>query len=94
MQNKILISKLRDNAELAQAAYGYYDLIGKKFRDRQDEQGNALAITLHDILDSVYNGYIAMGKNRWGQDIELGTLNGDFSPLQLAIISTESKKVV
>ncbi len=33
MKNKILINKLKDNAELAQAAYGYYDLIGKKIEN-------------------------------------------------------------
>ena len=29
MNNKRQIEKLRDNAELAMAAYGYYHLIGK-----------------------------------------------------------------
>ena len=29
MINKEQIKKLRDNAELAWAAYGYYDLVGK-----------------------------------------------------------------
>lgn len=83
MNNKQQINKLRDNAELAMATYGYFHLIGKKFKDEKEygDRKNT-EITLYDILDSTYNGYIAMGKNRWGQDIELGTLNGDFSPLQ------------
>ena len=58
MTNKQQIEKLKDNAELAQAAYGYFDLIGKKFKDRQDEQGEALIITQTDILDITYNSYI------------------------------------
>ena len=84
MNNKQQINKLRDNAELAMATYGYFHLIGKKFKDEKEygDRKNT-EITLYDILDSTYNGYIAMGKNLWGQDIELGTLNGDFSPLQL-----------
>ncbi|GAB0173120.1 hypothetical protein [Helicobacter trogontum] len=40
MQNKILISKLRDNAELAQAAYGYFDLIGKKIKNDEKKYGD------------------------------------------------------
>ena len=83
MTNKQQIQKLRDNAELAMATYGYFHLIGKKFKDEKEygDRKNT-EITLYDILDSTYNGYIAMGKNRWGQDIELGTLNGDFTPTQ------------
>ncbi|MDY5950068.1 MAG: hypothetical protein SPJ16_02580 [Helicobacter sp.] len=83
MINKEQIKKLRDNAELAWAAYGYYDLIGKKIKDDEkygDKRNKP--ITLHNILDSAYNGYIVMGKDRWEQVIELGTLKGDFSPLQ------------
>ena len=33
MTNKQQIQKLRDNAELAMASYGYYDLIGKKIEN-------------------------------------------------------------
>ena len=83
MQNKILINKIRNAAELAWAAYGYYDLIGKKIKDDEkygDKRNKP--ITLHNILDSAYNGYIVMGKDRWEQVIELGTIKGDFSPLQ------------
>ncbi|BAM12622.1 conserved hypothetical protein [Helicobacter cinaedi PAGU611] len=83
MSNKQQINRLRDNTELAWASYGYFDLVGKKFGNKDEYKGRKdTVITLHDILDSVYNGYIAMGKNRWGQDIELGTLKGDFTPTQ------------
>lgn len=37
MNNKMLINKLKDNAELAQAAYGYFHLIGKKFDDKRNK---------------------------------------------------------
>ena len=33
MTNKRQIQKLRNNAELAMASYGYYDLIGKKIEN-------------------------------------------------------------
>ena len=85
MTNKQQIQKLRDNAELAMASYGYYDLIGKKIENDEEKYGDKAnePITLHDILDSTYNGYIAMGKDRWEQDIEIGTLKGDMSPTQV-----------
>ena len=84
MTNKQQIQKLRDNAELAMASYGYYDLIGKKIENDEEKYGDKAnePITLHDILDSTYNGYIAMGKDRWEQDIEIGTLKGDMTPTQ------------
>ena len=85
MNNKRQIEKLRDNAELAMAAYGYFDLMGQRFDKKilkDIDRESTPIITQTDILDSVYNGYIAMGKNRWGQDIELGTLKGDFTPTQ------------
>ena len=87
MSNKQQINRLRDNAELAWASYGYYDLIGKKFADKKEypEDKRDKPITLHDILDSTYKGYIAMGKDRWEQDIELATLKGDMSPTQAKI---------
>ena len=86
MNNKQQIEKLRDNAELAWASYGYYDLIGKRFDKKilkDIDRESTPIITQADILDSTYNGYIAMGKNRWEQDIELATLKGDMSPTQV-----------
>lgn len=36
MNNKEQVKKLRDNAELAMASYGYFDLIGKKFAYKKE----------------------------------------------------------
>ena len=58
MKNKDTINRIKNAAELAWAAYGYYDLIGKKFAHKK-EYGNRTntKITLHDILDSTYVNY-------------------------------------
>ncbi|WP_236097000.1 hypothetical protein [Helicobacter sp. MIT 03-1614] len=82
MQNKILISKLRDNAELAQAAYGYFDLVGKSIK--KDNKMVKEAITPTDILDLTYNKYIAVESNPHKPDdeIKVGKLDGDFTPTQ------------
>ena len=58
MNNKILINKMRDNAELAQAAYGYFHFMGKEFKRQEEiEQGNLLTITHTGILDlKTYKG--------------------------------------
>ncbi len=77
------IKDLRDYAELAWVAYGYFYLVGKKFANKEEYKDRKdTEIIIHDILDSTYSGYIAMGKNRWGQDIKIGTLKGDFTPTQ------------
>ena len=59
MNNKQQIQKLRDNAELAMASYGYFHLIGKKIKNDEDEYGDKAnkPITLHDILDITYKDY-------------------------------------
>ena len=36
MKNKILINRLKDNAELAMAAYGYFHLANPKYDFNQD----------------------------------------------------------
>ncbi len=81
MKNKILIHKLKNNAELAWASYGYFDLIGKKFNiqdiKKTDRKSNP-TITLHDILDSTYYGYEAEDSSFFNTL----QLKGDFSPLQ------------
>ena len=86
MNNKQQIQKLRDNAELAMASYGYFHLIGKKIKNDEDEYGDKAnkPITLHDILDMTYNKHIAVESNPHKPDdeIKVGTLKGDFSPLQ------------
>jgi len=83
MQNKIIINKLRDNAELAQAAYGYFDLIGKKFHIKSKTRKDDF-ITQTDILDITYNKYIAVKLNPHNQndEIKVGTLKGEFNPTQ------------
>ena len=97
MNNKQQIQKLRDNAELAWAAYGYYDLMtsdtnqlfvvlkDEKGEDKTDSNGNPVTqeITLIDIMDSDYVEHNVVGKDKWDKDFEtVGTLNGDFAPLQ------------
>ncbi len=80
MKNKILINKLKDNAELAQAAYGYFHLVGKKFKDDEqypDDKADK-PITLHDILDSTYKGY-KTPNHKLGNPEEL---KGDMTPTQ------------
>lgn len=87
MKNKILINKLKDNAELAMAAYGYFHLIGKKIENDRKKYGDKAdkPITLHDILDMTYKKYIAVKSNPHKSDdeIKIGTLDGDFSPTQV-----------
>ena len=59
MNNKQQIQKLRDNAELAMASYGYFHLIGKKFKNDSIYKGREnTEITLHDILDLTYKDYV------------------------------------
>ena len=75
-----MIDKLRDNAELAWASYGYFDLIGKKFKDEKEygDKRNE-PITFHDILDSTYNGYVTSDHTTL---INPEKLKGDFTPTQ------------
>ncbi|RDU58746.1 hypothetical protein CQA53_11940, partial [Helicobacter didelphidarum] len=89
MTNKQQIQKLRDNAELAWASYGYFHLVGKKFDAKDERIKNSpridnLTITHTDILDITYNKYIAVELNPHKQDdeIQVGTLKGEFSPNQ------------
>ena len=80
MENKLLINKMKNAAELAWAAYGYFDLIGKKFAHKK-EYGNRTntKITLHDILDSTYVNYETHDSTFFNTE----NLKGDFSPLQV-----------
>ena len=78
MQNKILINKLRNNAELAMAAYGYFNLMGKKFHNESKTRKGDF-ITLHDILDSTYKDYVTTDHTTL---INPEYLNGDFTPTQ------------
>ena len=73
------IKDLRDYAELAWAAYGYFYLVGKKFaneeeyKDRKDTE-----IIIHDILDSTYNGYKTPNHKLGNPE----KLKGDMTPTQ------------
>ncbi len=80
MTNKEQIKKLRDNAELAMANYGYFNLVGKKF-DNKDEYNDRknTEITQTDILDVTYKGYITSEHTTL---INPEKLNGDFAPTQ------------
>ena len=89
MTNKQQIKKLRDNAELAWASYGYFDLVGKKFDIKDERIKNSpridnLTITQTDLLDLTYNKYIAVESNPHKPDdeIKVGKLKGDFTPTQ------------
>ena len=60
MTNKQMIYKLRDNAELAWVAYGYFDLIGKRFGEitnNKYKHKEFKNITLTDIMNSEYYNY-------------------------------------
>ena len=80
MNNKQLIKKLKDNAELAQASYGYFHLIGKKIKNDEKKYGDKAnkPITQTDILDLTYKGY-EVKDTGWVFDDKL---KGDFTPLQ------------
>ena len=99
MTNKQQIQKLRDNAELAWAAYGYYNLItndtnqsfmvlkDEKGKDKVDSNGNPMTkqVNLVDIMDITYKDYKVYKPSRLPtlKPDELGTLKGDFSPTQV-----------
>ena len=87
MKNKLLINKLKDNAELAMAAYGYFNLIGKRFEKKilkDIDRESTSIITPTDILDMTYNKYIAVKSNPHKPDdeIKVGKLDGDMTPTQ------------
>ncbi|MDY5950469.1 MAG: hypothetical protein SPJ16_04670 [Helicobacter sp.] len=98
MKNKILINKLKDNAELAMAAYGYFHLADskydfnkdeidkrrlKEFRKRKDDEFNvSLYPTPTDILNIEYKYF--KDKNDKPQDswYHKHFLGGDMTPTQ------------
>ena len=87
-KNKDLIKKLRDNAELAWSAYGYYDFFTEPFYHMYLLDDNKQAHYIKDITDIMNISYMGCDvyvadlifPNREG--IKVGTLKGDFSPLQ------------
>lgn len=81
MNNKEMIGRLKDNAELAWAAYGYFHFLGKQFKDDDLEtlkRENNSIITSTDVLDITYKGY-EVKDTGWVFDDKL---DGDMSPLQ------------
>ena len=61
MENKLLINKMKNAAELAQAAYGYYDLMtnsdNQLFIEIKNENNKDFIrkeIILADIMDSTF----------------------------------------
>lgn len=98
MKNKELINELKNNAELAWAAYGYYDLMtsdtnqlflvlkDKKGKDRTDSNGNPITqeINLIDIMDNTFADY-EVYKPQLSPKFKpdkVGTLKGDMTPTQ------------
>ncbi|WP_199769774.1 hypothetical protein, partial [Helicobacter trogontum] len=85
-KNKELIKKLRDNAELAWSAYGYYDFFTEPFYHMYLLDDNKQAHYIKDIADimniSYCDVYVAdlIFPNREG--IKVGTLKGDMTPTQ------------
>ncbi|RDU59192.1 hypothetical protein CQA53_11605, partial [Helicobacter didelphidarum] len=96
MTNKELIKKLKDNAELAWAAYGYFHLANKNYKPeeyskdwyrlkyfREDIKKDETAIpTPADILDITYKYYLDdNGKPKNGL-LDDKLFDGEFSPNQ------------
>ena len=93
MTNKEMIKKLKDYAELAWAAYGYYDLMTNKSNDfytkvendesKQDNNSFRKSILIQDIMDITYKNYEVYQYDTFlHREIKVGTLEGDFSPTQ------------
>lgn len=74
MDNKQQVDKLRDNAELAWASYGYFHCVGNKF-DIKDENK---IVSLENVLDITYKNSKIIDE----KGFKLGKLDGDFSPTQ------------
>ncbi|WP_300900638.1 hypothetical protein [uncultured Helicobacter sp.] len=97
MQNKILINRLKDNAELAMAAYGYFHLADSKydfnkdntdterleyFRELKDDKTQSLFPTHADILNIEYKYF--KDENGKPQDswYHNRLFDGDMTPTQ------------
>ncbi|WP_395148129.1 hypothetical protein [uncultured Helicobacter sp.] len=87
-KNKDLIKKLRDNAELAWSAYGYYDFFTEPFYHMYLLDDNKQAHYIKDITDIMNISYMGCDvyvadlifPNREG--IKVGTLKDDMTPTQ------------
>ena len=99
MENKLLINKMKNAAELAWAAYGYYDLVAndtnplfiKLKNEKENNEANSdenftkKEINLADIMDSTFANY-EVYKSQLSPKLKpekVATLKGDFSPTQV-----------
>ena len=98
MNSKRQIQKLRDDAELAQAAYGYFHLVDKTYKhnDKDEKRLNEFKdnfkkykpnesqrdITYADILDITYKYYLDDNGKPKDGFFDDRLFDGDFSPLQ------------
>lgn len=73
MDNKEQIKKLKNYAELAWAAYGYFDYIGSRFDKDKDK-----FVSAENVLDIQYKDSKIIDE----KGFKLGTLEGDMSPTQ------------
>ncbi|RDU60891.1 hypothetical protein CQA53_10580 [Helicobacter didelphidarum] len=83
MKNREQIKKLRDYAELAWAAYGYFHLVGKKFHSESDDTQREIIKT--DILDITYKKFKVAKTTHIGNEQReetIGKLDGDFGKEQ------------
>lgn len=85
MNNKEQIKKLRDNAELAWASYGYFDFIDKQysFDEKDKDKFKTLYAKINNIDES--NEKVQNAKATYTDilNMEYNSLfDGDFSPLQ------------
>ena len=74
MDNKQQIKKLRDMAELAWAAYGYFHCVDNKF-DIKDEDK---IVSLENVLDITHKNSKIINE----RGSKIGKLDGDFTPTQ------------
>ena len=91
MKNKLLINKMKNAAELAMAAYGYYDLMTNsdnqlfiEIQNKKNEDFIKKDITLIDIMDNTfadYKVYKPQLSPKFKPD-KVGILKGDMTPTQ------------
>ena len=91
MKNKLLINKIKNAAELAMAAYGYYDLMTNsdnqlfiEIQNKKNEDFMKKDITLIDIMDNTfadYKVYKPQLSPKFKPD-KVGILKGDMTPTQ------------
>ena len=110
MENKLLMDKMKNAAELAWAAYGYYDLMtgdtNQLFIKLKNEKENSQIdsnedfirkeIALADIMDSTFADY-KVYKPQLSPKFKpdvVGTLKGDMSPTQVKLDSKLSNRTI